>query len=453
MTQRLGLLLAGLALAGCADVSFLSSQEGDAPTDVAQIGSSGMATEIEGADNVSAPSMASEPITEAAPGSSLARCVQLARAGDSNGAYALCDSILEDDGLSDRDRAVALTARGEARSTDGDLDGALNDIRSAVRLDQTYPRGFAAAAAVYRKQGENRRALLNLNEAINLEPSPRLYAMRGAVHFRQSNFRSAVEDFNRAIAGDRANAELYLNLAKAYSRLGRKQDAIAAYGQLLLINPRDARALRMRGNAHAHAGDYTAALRDVSESLKINPGDARSYRIRGSIYYREGEYQLALKEFDHAVRLAPRTAVGYENRAHTRQKLRDYGGAVDDYDAMLRLNPESHSTLNGRARALWLQGSHSAALADAERAVAAAPSAALYRYTLAHIYSSLGERQRAIEEFDRALGGGERALVRGAQADLVRKGYDPGAIDGAYGGKTRRALIACIAVDCKVMAD
>jgi tetratricopeptide (TPR) repeat protein len=95
-------------------------------------------------------------------------------------------------------------------------------------------------------------------------------------------------------------------------------------------------------------------------------------------------------------------------------------------------------------------GQTEAAIGNLRKAVAANPSPAWMRISLAAVYARSGRNVEAREAMAEALrmmpdpmAGQPEATIRGmrAQIELALHGYDPGGIDGWIGPTTRRALI------------
>src|SRR5262249_5315379 len=66
-------------------------------------------------------------------------------------------------------------------------------------------------------------------------------------------------------------------------------------------NPRDAKALSLRGTAYGQAGDYEKALADFSAAIRINPQFYQAYNNRALILLRMGRLDAALSDYNQAI--------------------------------------------------------------------------------------------------------------------------------------------------------
>jgi tetratricopeptide (TPR) repeat protein len=110
----------------------------------------------------------------------------------------------------------------------------------------------------------------------------------GVIAFRNSDFAEAVNHFQRAVSYDPTmlDARLYLAtaLAQQYVPEGNTPDniamgkrAIAAYQNVLQINPRDTRALGSIANLYYHMHDFDQAKAYEQKVMQIEPNDPDPY--------------------------------------------------------------------------------------------------------------------------------------------------------------------------------
>ena len=79
--------------------------------------------------------------------------------------------------------------------------------------------------------------------------------------------------------------------------------AITAFTETIRLDPRDAQAYEMRGEAFIEKGDKEQAIADFTEAIRLNPKSAEAYYNRGLAYQRKGEKAKAEEDFAKAKKL------------------------------------------------------------------------------------------------------------------------------------------------------
>ena len=129
----------------------------------------------------------------------------------------------------------------------------------------------------------------------------------------------------------------FLLAGNAHFVAQRYADAIAAYTKAIKAAPRDSRAYRQRGLAHAKLSNMPQAYKDLSKALELDPQDAFAYNQRGIASFATGNMHAALKDFTRAIELQPQLAEAYNNRGILQRKLGDYRQAGKDFERAAQL--------------------------------------------------------------------------------------------------------------------
>src|SRR3989449_11186817 len=99
----------------------------------------------------------------------------------------------------------------------------------------------------------------------------RAHARSGIEALRKGDVRQAHESFERVVAAGQADASAYLGLAYACAGLKDHPAALAAVDRALALDPRNLRALVMKGDCLATAGDDRAAALDYRGAGEAAP--------------------------------------------------------------------------------------------------------------------------------------------------------------------------------------
>jgi TonB family protein len=131
-----------------------------------------------------------------------------------------------------------------------------------------------------------------------------------------------------------------LQTGNAHFLAQRYTEAIAAYTQAIETAPRDARAYKHRGLAHAKLGHVPQAYEDLNKAIALDPQDALAYNQRGIASFAAGNAQAALKDFSKTIELQPQLAEAYNNRGIIARTLGDYRQAGKDFERAAQLGME-----------------------------------------------------------------------------------------------------------------
>lgn len=150
--------------------------------------------------------------------------------------------------------------------------------------------------------------------------------------------------------------------------------AVTAALLLLLGAPQAARAQAAPGIDHAKAlfdkGDYKGAVAILNDVLAKDPKNARALVVRGDAQDNLGNPQAALTDYNAAIAVNPNYEYAYATRCTTENELDRYRDAVDDCTKALTLVNDDDYALRGRSFAYFMLDDYELASADAEKAIA-----------------------------------------------------------------------------------
>lgn len=126
-----------------------------------------------------------------------------------------------------------------------------------------------------------------------------------------------------------SSAETLYAEAKAAESQGNAKGAIAAYEQVIRLNPHVAPAYNNLGSLYFDAGQYNKAIDVLKRGLLINPRMGTSYAILGSVYFAQGDCPKATKAFQLAVKENPEDKRSENLLEECLVSLQDFTQAVD----------------------------------------------------------------------------------------------------------------------------
>ena len=166
---------------------------------------------------------------------------------------------------------------------------AMHDDTSAIQAYDAALRakpGWQEAVIEYAKLLLNHRKTRLAGElvqnAIGLHPQDfGLYAQMGQILMRQSNFKKAASSFeiaNRLVSG---NAENLKNLAEAFEKLGKKEEAVLTIKKAESVEPEDEKIKKSAASILLTAEKYREAAEVIRQLGSANKNDCEALDLAG----------------------------------------------------------------------------------------------------------------------------------------------------------------------------
>ncbi len=161
---------------------------------------------------------------------------------------------------------------------------ALADLTHAIALAPSWAIPYRWRAVLHQDGGRYGEALADLDRAVERAPRwPDPFYNRGRVHAALEQFEAALADFQRFLAFGSDGINLRWEQAKALSRLGRWDQALAAIDAAEKIQPKTAINPRRRGYLLLWAGRTSDAMAALSRATELEPTDARALEERAYV--------------------------------------------------------------------------------------------------------------------------------------------------------------------------
>jgi tetratricopeptide (TPR) repeat protein len=237
------------------------------------------------------------------------------------------------------------------------------------------------------------------------EGSPYFYL--GLIALKQGHWEAAAAYFNQAIEQSGPRATVLSNLALAYEKAGRYEEADGAYAEAAALAPHDTRILTGWGIGALHRGDFDVAVGRLEQARDVATAEtlpalwywARSLTAaaRDRLDEAQGLLREGLEEHPRSVVLANNLAVVLESRGELEQAAEVLRGALTEEHAVPQLSKNLGDLLYRSAR-------YDDAWEAYQRAVRHQPSLGddVY-FKLGNIAYKRQDRELATEYWNRAL--------------------------------------------------
>jgi tetratricopeptide (TPR) repeat protein len=195
----------------------------------------------------------------------------------------------------------------------------------------------------------------------------------------------------------------YNNLANAYSKQGKINQAIETAKLAVKLRPDYGIAHFNLGNLYATQGRFDLARTHFEEALRLYPNYAEAHSNLGLLLAQQGDLEGGVRELRKAISLNPSLGGPYLNLGVALAKQ----GLMDDAIHVLRqaviLAPESVEVRNNLGRIYASQGRYDEAASFFQDALRIRPDSVQAHESMAQLLSSQGRKEEAARHYQEAL--------------------------------------------------
>lgn len=223
---------------------------------------------------------------------------------------------------------------------------------------------------------------------------------------RTGQIPEAIINFQKAFALEPHSADIHAGLGSAYSLENRFAEAIAECETAFAIQPdfdEAAAAHNNLGYCFRTVGRIDEAIVQYEDVLKINPGFAEAYNALGTCFFQQGKMPDAIAQFRKTLALKPDFAEAHYNLASCFLQTGQVDAAVDEFQKAIALRPDHENYYNALAGALFQEGQIQPAIDQYQRALELKPDFAEARYNLGYCFLQSGQVDAAIAQFQKAI--------------------------------------------------
>jgi tetratricopeptide (TPR) repeat protein len=207
----------------------------------------------------------------------------------------------------------------------------------------------------------------------------------------------------------------YNNLANAYSKEGKVNQAIETAKMAIQLRPDYGVAHFNLGNFYATQGRFDLAQTHFEETLRLYPNYAEAHSNFGQLLAQRGDLEGGLREFRKAIDLNPSLGEPYLNLGVGLAKQGRIEEAVRPLQEAVGLAPESVEARDYLGRIYAAQGRYDEAAKFFQDALRIRPNYAEAHESLAQLLLLQGKKEQARQHYEEAL---RLMKLRGATSNV-----------------------------------
>jgi tetratricopeptide (TPR) repeat protein len=162
----------------------------------------------------------------------------------------------------------------------------------------------------------------------------------GFAYGELKKYPAAAASYEKAIKNGNHDPQVVYNLAHAYGKLGKTQEATKLYEQYAARHPnRD--VLNVLAEFYMQEKLYDKAISAYRRLLKLDPDKASVYANLGHAYALKGDADRAIESYRLSLKHDAEDDVVYVNLGMAYEKKGMFTEALNAYKTAYELNPES----------------------------------------------------------------------------------------------------------------
>lgn len=293
---------------------------------------------------------------------------------------------------------------------------------------------FASRAEVYTAMGDTIKAMKDLSEAIQIDPTnARFYNTRAQLNYELKNYALADADYQKMINMDQGDVMGYMGIGRNANAQERWDEAINQFNHVIKLAPDYSSGYSFRADAYIGQEKWSEATDDLVKALDID-GDNKAFYLMQRLpleasnmlksklkiqmtkqptnrYWpyclaviadANNEYNEAISFYEKANNLDA-NSLFLEKISKCYVYQRDYAKALDYADRALAMNPDDYDVVDLKADILSRMGKYDDCIIERDKYVAKYPEYPVAYLSRADDLLSARRFNDAIEDYNTAI--------------------------------------------------
>jgi tetratricopeptide (TPR) repeat protein len=225
-------------------------------------------------------------------------------------------------------------------------------------------------------------------------------------YFTEGKLSQAIDAYEQSVLANPRNPATFIDLARTQVFAGRYQEAVTNAENALLLNPNNSMAFAIKASALDFLGEYDEAELAVTKAIELDPNNAAAYAYYTEILLDQGNYediQTAIDLSQKAMALAPNALETHRARGYVLFNTGNYAEAVTEYQAAIAINDKLWDLHYSLGAVYKMQGEYDLAIQEMLTGVALNPTNPDILTEISRTYATEGQYGKAIQAAKEAL--------------------------------------------------
>jgi len=218
------------------------------------------------------------------------------------------------------------------------LDEKIKFITNEIKIDRLNPALFQKRAILHLENKNLNGALNDISVAIRIDSSiASQYFTLSDIYTAKKDFVLAIEEMKTGISLDPKNVDALLKIADMLYQLKDFKESIIYLKRLTAIDKFNTEAFFLHGMILKEVGDTAKAVTSFQTVVENNPEHYKAYLQLGLLYYSILD-PIALDYLENAIELNPNSLIAKYTKAMYYQKTNNFEMAINTYYEIIDLD-------------------------------------------------------------------------------------------------------------------
>jgi putative PEP-CTERM system TPR-repeat lipoprotein len=300
--------------------------------------------------------------------------------------------------------ADGYVADARAYQRKGDISAAIIQVRNAINLNPDNAKARYLLGVLFNESGAPDSAEKEFRKALGLGFEPAVLAPDlGASLFALGQFQKLVDDTSQVVAADKADVRLLVLRGNAFLELGETEKAEESFNVALAKDAGNATAMIGLARYALTRKDMDAAMRFAEQAIIAEPKEVRAWYLKGELLREKGDVEGARSAFNAVLKIRPGEARAQIALAGLEINAGKLDAARIDLEAARKTDPRGIQVVYTQAWLNYAEGQPAAALEKLQDVLAVAPEHLPSLLLAGTVQYSLGAYKQSEQYLKQAL--------------------------------------------------
>lgn len=218
--------------------------------------------------------------------------------------------------------------------------------------------------------------------------------------FKEAKYKECIDTFHAVLETEPDNADVYNNLAVAYSCIADFEHAETYFVKALELDPQLAQAYINLSDLYYKAGDLASAVGTLQKGSYELQDNLAIAHLLARVYIDDQRWEDAIEELERVLDGEPENYDAYYDLGHVCFELGDYEGAISNFETVTEYRQDSELLFYSLAQAYEANNEIDKAISNYLKSIAVNDKFTLAYKKVGILFMARNDFEDAIEYFE-----------------------------------------------------